>query len=51
MKTFILGLLITFGAVGGVETSVDNLQLIQCGIIALVGLALMMVGTSVIKHG
>ena len=51
MKTFALGLLTTFGAVGGIENSVDNVQLIQCCMIAVVGTVIMWAGTDMIKHG
>ena len=46
MKTAMLGLLITFGAVGGIELAPTNLELLQSSALALVGLALMAVGVS-----
>jgi hypothetical protein len=46
MKTVMLGLLITFGAVGGIETAPTDLELLQSSVLALVGLALMAVGVS-----
>ena len=42
---FFLGLLTTMGAVGGMDNSTDS-QLVQCLALAVVGLALMFVGTS-----
>jgi uncharacterized membrane-anchored protein len=48
---FITGLLALFGVVGGFETN-DNLtvfQLIQLFVVALVGVASMMVGVSYLK--
>ena len=44
MTFFILGLIMTLGGVGGVETSLDNQALLQSAIIAMLGLALMSVG-------
>jgi len=38
MFVFIVGLLITFGAVGGVEQSVTNTDLMSSMVIAIVGL-------------
>jgi hypothetical protein len=40
----ILGLVIAFGAVGGVEHSVNNLQLLASTLVALVGIGLMIMG-------
>ena len=44
MFVFIVGLLITFGAVGGVEQSVTNTDLMSSMVIAIVGLAVMYCG-------
>ncbi len=46
MKTAMLGLLITFGAVGGVEMASTDLELLQASALAVVGLALMAIGVS-----
>jgi len=46
MKTAMLGLLITFGAVGGIELAPTNLELLQASALACVGLALMAIGVS-----
>jgi hypothetical protein len=46
MKTAMLGLLITFGAVGGIEMAPTDLELLQSSALALVGLALMAIGVS-----
>lgn len=46
MKTAMLGLLITFGAVGGIELAPTNLELLQSSALAVVGLALMAIGVS-----
>ena len=42
---FMFGLILTMGAVGGMDTA-DTIALVQCVGIALVGLSLMFVGTS-----
>ena len=42
---FMFGLILTMGAVGGMETASD-LELLQCLGIAVAGLSLMFVGTS-----
>lgn len=49
MKTFILGLIVVLGAVGGAEASVTTTALIQSVAIACVGLSIMLIGTSNIK--
>lgn len=46
---FVVGLLMTLGGVGGVETSVDNLALVQATLVAVVGLAVMGCGVLAIK--
>jgi len=46
MKTAMLGLLITFGAVGGVDIAADLTQLLQCTAVGTVGLAVMLIGVS-----
>ncbi len=45
MFVFVTGLLVTFGAVGGVENSVTDSELLSSVIVAAVGLAVMYVGT------
>ena len=46
MKTAMLGLLVTFGAVGGVDIAADLTQLVQCTAVGVVGLAIMLIGVS-----
>ena len=46
MKTAMLGLLIVFGAVGGIELAPTTLELVQCTAVACVGLAVMLIGVS-----
>jgi uncharacterized membrane protein len=41
---FIVGLIVTMGGVGGVETSQTNYELFLSSVVSLVGLALMYVG-------
>jgi hypothetical protein len=50
MFVFITGLLVTFGAVGGVENSVTNSELLTAVIVAAVGLAVMYAGTLMIRR-
>ena len=45
MFVFITGLLMTFGAVGGIEVSVSNMDLMSSMMIAIVGLLVMYAGT------
>ena len=45
MFVFIAGLLLTLGAVGGVENSVDNEQLTGSLLLAVIGLLAMYAGT------
>ena len=45
MFVFMAGLLLTLGAVGGVETSVDNEQLTGSLLLAVIGLLAMYAGT------
>ena len=45
MFVFIAGLLLTFGAVGGIEASVDNEQLTGSLLLAVIGLLGMYAGT------
>jgi hypothetical protein len=40
----IVGLLITFGGVGGIETSVNDTDMLGAGIVAIVGLLTMYCG-------
>jgi len=44
MFVFIVGLLMTFGAVGGVEASVSNTDLMSSMLVAIVGLLTMYCG-------
>jgi hypothetical protein len=44
MFVFITGLLVTFGAVGGIENSVENSQLLTSMLVAIVGLLIMYCG-------
>jgi hypothetical protein len=50
MGYFITGLIVCFGAVGGVETA-TNLQLIYCTLFAILGLTLLYKGMKEIEHG
>jgi hypothetical protein len=49
MFVFIVGLLITFGAVGGIEQSVSNTDLMSSMMIAILGLLTMYCGMLGIK--
>ena len=49
MFLFIVGLVITFGAVGGIEQSVSNSDLMSSMVIAIVGLLTMYCGMLGIK--
>jgi hypothetical protein len=49
MFVFITGLLITFGAVGGIEQSVSNTDMISSMVVAIVGLLTMYCGSLGIK--
>ena len=44
MFVFIVGLLITFGAVGGIEVSVSNSDLMSSMVVAILGLLTMYCG-------
>ena len=44
MFVFVVGLLMTFGAVGGIETSVSNSDLVSSMLVAIVGLLTMYCG-------
>ena len=44
MFVFVVGLLITFGAVGGIEVSVSNTDLMSSMLVAIVGLLVMYCG-------
>lgn len=46
MKTAMFGLLVVFGAVGGIELAPTALELVQCTAVACVGLSLMLIGVS-----
>jgi len=48
---FFFGLLLTFGAVGGVENSITDTELLSAVAVAAMGLALMYVGTLGIRNG
>jgi hypothetical protein len=49
MFVFIVGLIITFGAVGGIEVSVSNADLMSSMMIAILGLLTMYCGMLGIK--
>ena len=49
MFVFITGLLMTFGAVGGVEVSVSNMELMSSMVVAIVGLLTMYCGVLGLK--
>ena len=49
MLIFVLGLLITFGGVGGVETSLNNWQLVGSFLISCGGLLVMFVGAMLLQ--
>ena len=44
MFVFITGLLVTFGAVGGIEVSVSNTELMSSMVVAILGLLTMYCG-------
>ena len=44
MFVFVVGMLMTFGAVGGIETSVDNSALMSSMLVAILGLLTMYCG-------
>ena len=44
MFVFVVGLLMTFGAVGGIELSVSNMDLMSSMVVAIVGLLTMYCG-------
>lgn len=46
MKTAMVGLLVVFGAVGGIELAPTTLELVQATAIGCVGLSLMLIGVS-----
>ena len=46
----ILGLMLTLGGTGGVETSLDTVSMIQAGLISLVGLVIMWLGTRLVQE-
>lgn len=50
MFVFITGLLVTFGAVGGVESSVTNEDMMSAMVIAIVGLLVMYAGMLGIRN-
>lgn len=50
MMIFMLGLVTAAAGVGGVEHSITDSALIQSTMIAVVGLALMMIATSYINY-
>lgn len=50
MLVFIVGLVMTFGAVGGIEVSVSNTELMSSMIIAIVGLVTMYAGSLGIRN-
>ena len=50
MWVFVVGLLITAGAVGGIEQSVSDMELMSSMIIAIVGLLTMYAGSLGIRN-
>ena len=50
MFVFITGLLMTFGAVGGIEQSITNEDMMSSMVIAIVGLLVMYAGTLGIRN-
>ena len=46
---FIVGMLLTFGAVGGIENSVANTELAYSVLVAIVGVAIMASGVNALK--
>ena len=50
MLFFAIGLIVTMGGVGGVETSLTNWTLFQATVIVVSGLALMLVGLSYVNE-
>ena len=50
MFVFITGLLVTFGAVGGIEVSVTNEDMMSSMVIAIVGLLVMYAGMLGIRN-
>jgi hypothetical protein len=45
----IAGILIVFGSVGGIETSITNVELLGASVTAIIGLALMYSGVKAIN--
>ena len=45
MFVFVVGMLMTFGAVGGIETSVSNSDLVSSMLVAILGLLTMYCGS------
>ncbi len=45
MFVFVVGMLMTVGAVGGIEQSVDNTALMSSMVVAILGLAVMYCGS------
>ena len=50
MFVFVVGLLMTVGAAGGIETSTDTTTLLSCMVVAIVGLLTMYAGTLGIRN-
>lgn len=50
MFVFVTGLILTFGAAGGVENSITDAELISSVIVAAVGLAVMYAGTLILNR-
>ena len=50
MIWFVLGLILAMGGVGGVETSLTNLALVQGALLALAGIGLMALGVSYVHE-
>ena len=49
MVMFTVGFLMTFGGVGGIENSMDNMELALGVVVSGVGLLVMWVGTELMK--
>ena len=50
MLLYFAGLVVTMGAVGGIEASITNVQLVQSSVVAVVGCAIMLLGVSYVKE-
>lgn len=50
MVLFTVGFLMTFGGVGGIENSMNNMELVVGTLVSGVGLLIMWVGTELMKQ-